>query len=296
MPDSLPSEPAPAWRGALRRGAAFGLGRVYAHRGGRARELLDGFGHALEGRILDVGAGANAAIFRAALGARYEALDIAASYKFETTRERDAVHHVCDLEGKPLPFADRSYGTVICLDVLEHVDDIHLLYDQLFRVADRRVVVSLPNNWPGFLWNVLAGRNLRHRAGYGLAAEPKRSGERHKHFFNLEEAAEFLAGRCPPDFTVELAFRFEHGLDGVLAQAPGLTHAFRVLGKATLADGRERFGALGPFAWAGAKLGYAALRALDLPPTAALYGWGDPVRFHNFGCRQVWAVFARRGG
>ena len=203
MPDAALPEPVAAWRGALRRGAAFGLGRVYAHRGGRARELLDGFGDALEGRILDVGAGANAAIFQAALGPRYEALDIAASYKFATVRERDAVRHVCDLEREPLPFADRSYGTVICLDVLEHVDDIHRLHDELFRVADRRVVISLPNNWPGFLWNVLAGRNLRHRAGYGLGPLPARPGERHKHFFNLEEAASFLAGRCPPGFGAE---------------------------------------------------------------------------------------------
>lgn len=275
--------------------AAFGFGRRYAHRGGRAREVLESFGDHLVGDILDVGAGSTGPTFVAALGDRYHALDLSRSYKFESQLDRDAIGHHVDLEDGRLPFESRSYGTVMCLDVIEHVDDAHAIYRELFRVASDRVIVSLPNNWPHFLWSLLAGRNITHAAGYGIAGEPKPAGQRHKHFFNLEEAVNFLLGAAPADFAcVRLAFRCEHGSDGVLSTAPCLTHAYRIGGKLTVGEARRRFGVAGISLWALVKTAYLPLRAVDLLITGLLYGWGSRLRFYNIGCRQVWAVFERR--
>ncbi len=276
------------------RAAAFGFGRLFAHRGGRAHEVLETFGSALGESTLDVGAGSNAVIFRQALGGRYQSLDFSKSYKLETRQQEEALEHRYDLEGRPLPFADGQFETVICLDALEHVDDIHLLYDELFRVAGRSVIISLPNNWPRFLWSFLAGRNITHAAGYGLGPERKRPGERHKFFFNLEEASAFLDGRTPDGFQrPRLAFRFEQGSDGLLASAPGLTHFYRLAGKATPTDARQRYGLAGPPIWFAAKAVYLPARLLDIAVSALFYGWGSPYRFHNLFCRQVWAVFER---
>lgn len=274
--------------------AAFGVGRRYAHRGGRASEVLESFGDHLVGDILDVGAGSNGPTFAAALGARYHALDLSRSYKSRSHLDRDAIRHHVDLEEGKLPFEDGEFGTVMCLDVIEHVDAAHAVYRELFRVASNRVIVSLPNNWPHFVWSLLAGKNITHTAGYGIAGEPKVAGQRHKHFFNLEEAVDFLLGAAPAGFAcARLAFRCEHGSDGVLSTAPWLTHAFRVGGKVTIGDARQQYGVAGVPLWLAVKGVYMPLRAIDLVITGLLYGWGSRLRYYNIGCRQVWAVFER---
>jgi SAM-dependent methyltransferase len=281
--------------GVVRRLAAFGIGRKYACRTGRANEVMNSFPGQLQGTVMEIGAGANGPIFSAALGKRYQALDLGSSYKARTAEDHEAVDHRVDLEAGPLPFADQEFDVVLCLDVIEHVDDPHAVFRELFRIARRHVIVSLPNNWPHMYWSLLYGRNITHTAGYGLGAKPKTPGQRHKHFFNLEEACRFLLGAAPDNFScVNLAFRFEYGSDGLLATFPPATTFFRVAGKVTVSDARSRYGVLGAPLWLAAKIAYAPLRLLDLLLTGIVYGWGNPIRYYNSGCRQVWAVFERR--
>jgi len=45
----------------------------------------------------------------------------------------------------PLPFADRTFDTTICLDVLEHVSDDVAAVRELMRVTRRRVIVAVPH-------------------------------------------------------------------------------------------------------------------------------------------------------
>jgi hypothetical protein len=100
-------------------------------------------------------------------------------------------------EGK-LPFPDASWDTVLCLDVLEHLNNLHAMFGEIVRVARRYVVISLPNNWSTARKRIVKGKgSFIH---YGLPADPPE--DRHKWFFNTEEACEFLA---------EMARR--HGLD-----------------------------------------------------------------------------------
>jgi len=274
--------------------ATLGLRRKYAHRRGRPHEVLESFRKYLGASVLDVGAGASGPIFLSALGSGYHALDLAESYKYAGSIDRDAVEHQIDVERGLLPFPDSSFDTVMCLDVLEHVDQPHALFRELFRVSRQCVLVSLPNNWPHLIWSLLYGRNVTHRAGYGLGRVPTPAGQRHKYFFNLEEAVDFLNQELPKDFHCdELAFRFERGSDGLLATFPGLSPFFRVVGKARIQDATEHFGTWGPLVWLGAKAAYLPLRVLDFAVTAAIYGWGTPVRFYNVACRQVWAAYVR---
>ena len=149
--ESASVDAAAAWRNGLNRAAPFGFGRIYAHRYGRSHDVLDDYGTHLQGRILDVGAGDQATFFRGTFGNNYESLDIGDGYKIVTRNERDAISHVYNLEGRPLPFEDKSFDCVMCMDTLEHVDDPHLLLGELLRVSSKHVIVSLPNNWPSFI-------------------------------------------------------------------------------------------------------------------------------------------------
>ena len=54
-------------------------------------------------------------------------------------------HDLCWNLEVPLLVPDGSYDTIVALDVLEHVELIHRAFDELLRVARRRVFVSLPN-------------------------------------------------------------------------------------------------------------------------------------------------------
>lgn len=276
------------------RSVAFGVGRRHSPVGGRIPYLLREFDQYLHGETLDVGAGNAGATLSKALGRGYHALDIGDSYKIEREDERGALNYVADLERSNIPLPDASFDTVLCLDVLEHLDDPHRLYRELFRLSRKHVIISLPNNWPTMFWSFVAGRNVTHRAGYGLGAQPKRPGERHKHFFNIEEAYGFLTDSVPAGFRVaRVDTVFEHGTDGILASHPWFSRLFRMAGKARISDARQRYGALGIPLWVVTKAAWLPARVLDVALSAGLGGWGDRKRFYNLFCRQLWVVFER---
>jgi len=49
-----------------------------------------------------------------------------------------------DKDGK-LPFEDNSFDLVVCADVLEHLENIHFVFDELVRVSSKYILISLPN-------------------------------------------------------------------------------------------------------------------------------------------------------
>ena len=255
---------------------------------GRAELLVTRYGDEIVGDVLDVCCGSTYADLKAAFGARYKGLDIPDSYKYEDEEpQRLRPDYFCNVEREPLPFGDGAYDTVMCISALEHLDNIHSVYDELFRVARRRVIVMLPNNWVGFISSFLAGRNYTHRAGYGLGPEPKRPGERHKYFYNLEEAAEFLAGRRPAGWNIRrLDCSFERGADTWLA--------WRWYSRAAtlrLAHLRKRFGKGSLAVAAVAKMAYYAVRPVEWLIGVLVWGTQGRVAYHNLMCREIWIVF-----
>jgi hypothetical protein len=101
-----------------------------------------------------------------------------------------------DLENEKIPFPDNSFDCVLCLDVLEHLENIHDVFDELCRVTRVFAIVSLPNPWSDF-YQVLRFGNYRPNQPmkfYGLPTEPP--GDRHKWFFSNEEGEKFIVYRA----------------------------------------------------------------------------------------------------
>eukprot|EP01083_Nonionella_stella_P264503 897206_1 len=84
--------------------------------------------------VLDVGCRDKALKPFLKMDATYQGID----YK----NGEDVIGH--NLE-KGIPFPDNTYDVVFALDVLEHVDNVHFLFQEIIRVSKHEVVVALPN-------------------------------------------------------------------------------------------------------------------------------------------------------
>lgn len=148
----------------------------------RSKFIAARFGAVLTTTVLDVGCD-QCHLRDMVRASRYLGIDVSG-----------APDMVVNLEQTPrLPFADGEFDTIVCSDVLEHLDNLHATFAELVRVAAKHLVISLPNNW------VNARRPIERGHGsflhYGLPAEPPQ--DRHKWFFSLTEAAAFFEAQAP---------------------------------------------------------------------------------------------------
>ena len=60
-----------------------------------------------------------------------------------------------------LPFDDRSFDAVCAFDVLEHLENFHLLNEEMFRVAKDYILISLPNSAAETFYDPLRNRPQR---------------------------------------------------------------------------------------------------------------------------------------
>lgn len=146
----------------------------------RPRFLCERFAPCFRGTVLDVGC--DRAVLREFVGPeRYTGID--------RSPEAD-VHQDLMADGR-LPFEDRSWDTVTCTDVLEHLENLHQVFAELVRVTRGHLLVTLPNCWNS------ARRRLRRGKGsiahYGLPLDPPP--DRHRWFFGFGEAEAFLRGQ-----------------------------------------------------------------------------------------------------
>lgn len=142
------------------------------------------FRHYLTGTVLDVGC--DQGVLREFIGGeRYCGLDM--------TDGSDVRHN---LEENPvLPFPDESWDAVLCIEVLEHLDNLHTVWSELVRVSKKHLVVTFPNCWNHIRARLRAGYGSVYH--YGIPAE--RPSDRHKWFFSLLEALEFVEARARQD-------------------------------------------------------------------------------------------------
>lgn len=146
----------------------------------RSRYVHERFNGYLKESVLDVGC-FEAPLRRLLSDASYTGVDIAGSPDVELNLE------TCDR----LPFDADSYHCVICIDVLEHLDNLHAVFQELVRVTKKFLIVSLPNCWCDARTRLDRGRGSF--AHYGLPLQ--RPVDRHKWFFSLTEAKQFLEGK-----------------------------------------------------------------------------------------------------
>ena len=149
----------------------------FPERADRSRYVADRFRQYLQGRVLDVGC-FEAPLRELLSDAEYTGIDFVGKPDIE-----------CNLEEcEKLPFETGEFDCVICIDVLEHLDNLHLIFNELIRVSKKHIIVSLPNCWRDARKPIESGQgSFVH---YGLPAE--RPNDRHKWFFNLAQARQFF--------------------------------------------------------------------------------------------------------
>lgn len=72
------------------------------------------------------------------------------------------VKEILAYDGKTIPFADKSFDVVTCVEVLEHVPDYEAFVRELARVARRCVFITTPNRRPDYTLPNGRPRNYWH--------------------------------------------------------------------------------------------------------------------------------------
>lgn len=159
----------------------YSCGLRYTDRASKARYIAAKYAGLLGGSVLDVGCDSAPLRALVAQPGLYKGVDI-----------DPGADVVLNLDRDDLPFSDRSFRTVVCTDVLEHLERCHAVFDELCRVASECVVVSLPNPLATLVQSLHDGGFGKIKY-YGLPVDPP--SDRHRWFFGFEEAAEFLDQR-----------------------------------------------------------------------------------------------------
>lgn len=102
-----------------------------------------------------------------------------------------------------LPFEDNQFGLTICADVLEHLENIHLIFDELCRVSSRYIIVTLPNamaSIPELLKGKYYTRDREKQKQFGTYMKfhglpLEKPDDRHRWYFSYEEASRFIKYR-----------------------------------------------------------------------------------------------------
>jgi SAM-dependent methyltransferase len=111
----------------------------------KAVYIADKYAPILIGSVLDVGCGDASLRKLVHQPFRYIGIDV-----------RPDADRVVDLETQTLPFADRNFDTVVCAAVRVYHHHRDEVFDELFRVARKHVVVSLsaPMEGAGGAWTL----------------------------------------------------------------------------------------------------------------------------------------------
>ena len=149
----------------------------FSQRSDRARYIKEHFRALLTGSILDVGC--DQAYLRDLLpDSSYTGIDVRGRADIQLNME----------QVNRLPFDDSAFDSVICADVLEHLDNLYCIFGELVRVCRKYLIISLPNNWCAARRKI--ERGYGKIAHYGLPSQPPQ--DRHKWFFGLTEARDFF--------------------------------------------------------------------------------------------------------
>lgn len=155
----------------------------FADREGRARFIADTFKEeiAKSKKILDVGSDYNT--LKKIVGNKVLGVDLYGKPDI-----------VVDFEKEKLTrFKNNEFDLVVCTEVLEHLENLHEMNDELFRVSKKYVLISLPNCLSLFAkWNVVTGGWVSKY--YGLPFEKPE--DRHRWLFTYRDVDRFYRHYC----------------------------------------------------------------------------------------------------
>ena len=97
---------------------------------------------------------------------------------------------------KKLPFDNKSFDTILALDVLEHLENFHFIFEEILRVSKKYVIISLPNSLQEIFHIFLnKKKNDENESGfyskfYGLPL--KTPSDRHRWFLTISDIERFF--------------------------------------------------------------------------------------------------------
>lgn len=162
----------------------FRTQKSYVDRASKSAYVYDKYGPILSGNILDVGADEQHLKRHLGPNVSYTGIGLGGTPDIQV-----------NLETERIPFEDGHFDCVLCLDVLEHIDQTHVAFDELCRVTGRYIIISLPNPWRD-AFVAMRGRHYRPDQPikfYGLPVAPPE--DRHKWFFSPAESDQFVTMR-----------------------------------------------------------------------------------------------------
>lgn len=173
----------------------------YTDRESKAHYVWDKYKEILKGKILDVGS--DRCYLKKYLGENTSYIGIGLGKEVDVN---------INLEKEKIPFNDNHFDCVLCLDVLEHLDNLHEVFDEICRVSKEYIIISLPNPYK-MLWNYLIrlvpyneNQNMKF---YGLPL--KKPEDRHKWFFSTTEAKRFIQYKCKGNHLVVVQMDLKEG-------------------------------------------------------------------------------------
>lgn len=155
--------------------------QAFPSRDSRSQYVSKRFAKYLKTSVLDVGC--YEAPLRAILpGVKYTGVDFVGSPDIELNLE----------SVEKIPFNDSTYDCVICIEVLEHLDNFHSIFNELIRVSKKNIIVSLPNCWRDARVPIERGKG--QFAHYGLPVDAPK--DRHKWFFSATDSLSFFEAQA----------------------------------------------------------------------------------------------------
>jgi len=163
----------------------------YKDRLTRHEFIAHNFKNYLKGNIINVGGGGNKHLLEFVNLDNYVELDIVGNPDIKINL--DKIY--------PLPIDPDLYDTVICTEVLEHLEEFHRVFSELLRISNKYVIISVPNALLSYRNYFLrrkytgtsgvAGENVgMFKKYYGLPVS--KPIDRHRWFFSYSEAEHFF--------------------------------------------------------------------------------------------------------